>query len=89
MSMPEMKEAEAEYKIERLMNNSQKSKHNRYCFERIVLNGKKFCEALISREILRISEAQQFHEFYKFKDCANLRYYYRFRKINNKSKIQT
>ena len=29
------------------------------------MNGKKFCEALISRNILRISGAQPFHESYK------------------------
>ena len=52
------------------MNDSKKSKLNRYSIEKNVLNGKKFCEALISREILRISEAQQFLEFYKFKNCA-------------------
>ena len=50
--------AEDEYKIERQINNSQKSKHNRYCVEKIILNDKKFCEAWISQEILRISEAQ-------------------------------
>ena len=33
MPIPEMK-AEDEYKIERQMNNSQKSKHNRYCVEK-------------------------------------------------------
>ena len=42
MPIPEMK-AEDEYKIERQMNNSQKSKHNRYCFENM------FCEAWISQ----------------------------------------
>ena len=34
MPIPEMK-AEDEYKIERQMNNSQKSKHNRYCVEKM------------------------------------------------------
>ena len=34
MPIPEMK-PEDEYKIERQMNNSQKSKHNRYCVEKM------------------------------------------------------
>ena len=35
MHITEMKNAEDEYKIETQMNNSQKSKHNRYCIDKM------------------------------------------------------